>query len=256
MEWSIQQIASLAGTTSRTLRHYDDTGLLKPSRIAANGYRYYDEAALLRLQRILLLREMGLGLPQIAEVLAREREARAALETHLAWLQQERERLSRQIASVSSTIDALREGKALMPTEMFNGFDHTRYKDEVEQRYGKAAYAESDAWWRGLDATERKAWQQRSSDLTRDWVQAAESGVAPDSDAAQALARRHVDWLRGIPGTPAAKTGGSVKEYVLGLAELYVADSRFAANYAGKAGGPGGAQFVRDALRHFAQEEL
>lgn len=68
-DWSIQEIARLAGTTSRTLRHYDDIGLLPPSRIAANGYRHYDAASLVRLQRILLLRELGLGLPQIAEVL-------------------------------------------------------------------------------------------------------------------------------------------------------------------------------------------
>jgi DNA-binding transcriptional MerR regulator len=70
MEWSIQDIARLAGTTSRTLRHYGDVGLLEPSRVAANGYRYYDAAALARLQRILLLRELGLGLPAIADVLA------------------------------------------------------------------------------------------------------------------------------------------------------------------------------------------
>ena len=73
VEWSIQQIAKLAGTTSRTLRHYGDIGLLSPSSIGRNGYRYYDQAALVRLQRILLLRDLGLGLPQIADVLERER---------------------------------------------------------------------------------------------------------------------------------------------------------------------------------------
>ena len=58
--------ARSAGTTSRTLRHYGAVGLLEPSRIGGNGYRYYDEEALVRLQRIL---ELGLGLPAIAEVL-------------------------------------------------------------------------------------------------------------------------------------------------------------------------------------------
>ncbi|MFE7651143.1 MerR family transcriptional regulator [Streptomyces phaeoluteigriseus] len=72
-DWSIQEIARLAGTTSRTLRHYDDIGLLPPSRIAANGYRHYDGEALVRLQRILLLRELGFGLPQIADVPHRPR---------------------------------------------------------------------------------------------------------------------------------------------------------------------------------------
>uniref|UniRef100_UPI00046258CB MerR family transcriptional regulator n=1 Tax=Arthrobacter sp. TB 26 TaxID=494420 RepID=UPI00046258CB len=79
MEWSVQQIARTAGTTSRTLRHYDDIGLLKPSRTGDNGYRFYDQASLVRLQRILLLRDLGLGLPAIAEVLRREPDAEQAL---------------------------------------------------------------------------------------------------------------------------------------------------------------------------------
>ena len=73
-DWSIQDIARLAGTTSRTLRHYDDVGLVKPSRIGGNGYRYYDADALVRLQRVLLLRELGLGIPAIGEVLAGQRD--------------------------------------------------------------------------------------------------------------------------------------------------------------------------------------
>src|SRR6478735_11281239 len=92
MDWSIQDIARLAGTTSRTLRHYDDIGLLPPSRIGANGYRYYDRVALVRLQRILLLRDLGLGLPAIAEVLESQTDAAPALRNHLTWLQSERER--------------------------------------------------------------------------------------------------------------------------------------------------------------------
>src|SRR6478735_804597 len=69
VDWSIQEVARLAGTTSRTLRHYDAVGLLPPSRVAANGYRHYDADALVRLQRILLLRDLGLGLPAIREAL-------------------------------------------------------------------------------------------------------------------------------------------------------------------------------------------
>ncbi|EQM75197.1 MerR family transcriptional regulator, partial [Microbacterium maritypicum] len=101
-DWSIQEIARLAGTTSRTLRHYDDIGLLPPSRVAHNGYRHYDGPALVRLQRILLLRELGLGLPQIADVLGSASDSDAAaseasaLETHLALLRDEQTRLARQ----------------------------------------------------------------------------------------------------------------------------------------------------------------
>lgn len=258
-EWSIQDIARLAGTTSRTLRHYDDVGLLPPSRIAHNGYRHYDEAALVRLQRILLLRELGLGLPQIAEVLdpvnARQSEE-SALETHLELLREEQNRLARQIASVENTINALRGGEELMAENMFDGFDHTRYKEEVEQRWGRKTYADSDRWWRGMTDADRADWQQRVSDLGRDWTAAAESGIDPASAEAQDIARRHVEWLTGIPGTPAAVPGGEVKAYVIGLGEMYVADPRFGANYATSAGGTQGAEFVRDALRIYADGNL
>ncbi|UPL10952.1 MerR family transcriptional regulator [Microbacterium sufflavum] len=257
-DWSIQEIARLAGTTSRTLRHYDDIGLLPPSRIAANGYRHYDGEALVRLQRILLLRELGLGLPQIADVLRADAAptGAAALETHLALLRAEQNRLARQIASVESTITALRGGENLMAENMFDGFDHTQYKEEVEERWGRQAYADSDRWWRGMTDAERADWQQRVSDLGRDWVATAESGADPASPEAQELARRHVEWLTGIPGTPAAAPGGDVKAYVTGLGEMYVADPRFGANYATSDGGTRGAEFVRDALRIYADGNL
>lgn len=134
MDWSIQQIAKLAGTTSRALRHYGELGLLPASRIGANGYRYYDERALVRLQRILLLRELGLGLAQIGEILARETDERRALERHLEWLRGEQARLARQIAAVAGTIHGLDGEEELMAEKMFDGFDHTQYRDEVEQR--------------------------------------------------------------------------------------------------------------------------
>jgi DNA-binding transcriptional MerR regulator len=260
MDWSVHQIAKMAGTTGRTLRHYDGIGLLKPSRTGNNGYRYYGQESLVRLQRILLLRDLGLGLPAIADVLGREADAEHALGRHLEWLQQERDRLGRQIASVRHTIEELRAGGEIMAEKMFDGFDHTRYRDEVQQRWGKEAYAASDAWWRGIGAEEKAAWQEQSSQLGADWIAAAAAGVPADGAQAQDLARRHVEWLRGIPGTPAAAPAGAggagagpdIREYVTGLGEMYVADPRFAANY----GGSEGAAFVRDALRIYAETRL
>ena len=231
--------------------HYGDIGLLEPSRIGSNGYRYYDDAALRRLQRILLLRELGLGLPAIAEVLAGQKDDAIALRTHLEWLQQERERLARQISSVETTILTMEGGEQLMAENMFDGFDHTQYKDEVEQRWGSDAYAKSDAWWTSMSAAEKKEWKARVEALGRDWIAAAESGTAPDSDEAQALAQRQFDWLAGIPGTP-QENGGPTREYFVGLGEMYVADERFAKNY----GGAAGASFVRDAMKEYADRNL
>jgi len=252
MDWSIQEVARLAGTTSRTLRHYDDVGLVRPTRIGPNGYRYYDAEALVRLQRVLLLRELGLGIPAIAEVLEGQRDDIHALLTHRDLLLQEQQRLARQLASVEATINTLEGGEQPMAENMFDGFDHTQYKEEVEERWGKNAYAKSDAWWRSMSADEKKAWQQRLASLHADWAAAAEAGVDPESEEAQALAQRHFDWLRSIPGTPGGGGAGPSYGYLTGLGEMYVADERFAGNY----GGTTGAEFVRDALRVFADRNL
>ncbi len=255
MEWSIQQIVHATGTTSRTLRHYDDIGLVKPSRIGQSGYRYYDESALVRLQRVLLLRDLGLGLPEIGSILDLEISEEAALTTHLALLHQEQQRITRQIRAIRTTIQALQGGNNLVVDEAFDGFDHTQYKDEVEKRWGTDAYAKSDRWWRAMSEAERADWKSTVEHLGRDWIAAAnDPEIAPFSPSAQAIAKRHVEWLCSIPGTPAtpvkmnaegdAQVDANTREYVRGLAEMYVADERFAANY----GGVAGASFVRDAL--------
>jgi DNA-binding transcriptional MerR regulator len=252
MDWSIQEIARLAGTTSRTLRHYGDVGLLEPSRIGANGYRYYDEQALARLQRVLLLRDLGLGIPAIAEVLDGQRDNAQALKDHLQWLRQERGRVDRQITSVETTIRKMEGGEQLMAEEMLNGFDHTQYKDEVEERWGKKAYADSSRWWSSLSADQKADWMQQQKQLAADWAAAAGRVFTRLGGAAQALAQRHADWLRGIPGTPGYASGAPAKAYFVGLGEMYVADERFGANY----GGIEGATFVRDAMKVYAEKHL
>ncbi|MGM0928348.1 MAG: MerR family transcriptional regulator [Actinomycetota bacterium] len=246
-EYSIQEVAKAAGTTSRTLRHYQDIGLLEPSRTGHNGYRYYDDEALLRLQRILLLRQLGLGLPEINEVLEGTQDTTAALRGHLELLLQERDRLEKQIASVKTTIDKTERGEQLMAEEMFDGFDHTQYKAEVEERWGKEAYAKGDRWWRGMSDAERTSWKERSKQLISDWVAAGQIGMAADSDEAQALAQRQFDWLASANGGQEVSFG-----YFTGLGEMYVADPRFGANY----GGEQGAAFVRDAMKVYAERHL
>jgi DNA-binding transcriptional MerR regulator len=251
MDWPIHEVARLAGTTSRTLRHYGDVGLLAASRTGDNGYRYYDEAALVRLQRILLLRQLGLGLTAIGEVLAGERDDRAALLAHLRWLRSEQHRLVDQIASVESTIEKLKGGEQLMADEMMNGFDHTAYKEEVVERWGAEAYASSDAWWRAKTAEQKADFQREQAALAADWADAAARALDPAGAEAQQLARRHYGWVSGIPGTP-GYPGEPTKEYFVGLGEMYVADERFGANY----GGALGAAFVRAAMTVFAEREL
>ncbi|MYV63009.1 MerR family transcriptional regulator [Streptomyces sp. SID4931] len=246
MEWSIQEIARRAGTTSRTLRHYGDLGLLAPSRIGSNGYRYYDQDALVRLQRILLLRELGLSLPAIKDVLEGQRDTAVALRAHLRLLEQEQARIGRQIASVRTTLHKTQEGMELMAAEVFDGFDHTAHEQEVTERWGRDAYEEGDRWWRSLGEGEKKAFQDEHEAIARDWGRAREAGLAADGPEAQELARRHCAWLSS------AKEPS--RSYVIGLGEMYVADPRFGKNY--DRYGDGTAAFVRDALTVYARHRL
>ena len=248
-EWSIQQIARAAGTTSRTLRHYDDIGLLPPSRIGANGYRYYDQERLVRLQRILLLRDLGLGLPTIGEVLDGQTDTTAALRTHLDLLTIERERVQRQIESVRTTLRKTEGGERLMAEEMFDGFDHTRYEDEVIERWGREAYEKGDAWWRSLSDADKKRFGQMQIDIGADFGKAMKAGLAPDSAEVQAIARRQYDWI--TVGWQGRKPSA---EAFTGLGEMYVTDPRFTKTY--DAHGSGTAAFVRDAMKVYADREL
>ena len=246
MEWSIQDIARSAGTTSRTLRHYGEIGLLRPSRVGSNGYRYYDQDSLVRLQRILLLRELGLGLPAIAEVLAGQRDTAAALRTHLELLEQERQRITRQITSVRTTLAKTEGGQQLMAEEVFDGFDHTKYKDEVVERWGKDAYERTDRWWTSLTDEQKKAHQQRHLDIAADFGRAKVAGLTADSDEVQAITARLRDWV----GEAATVT----KPYFIGLGQMYVADPRFTQNYDRHAAGT--AELVREAMKIYAERNL
>jgi len=126
MSWSIQQVARLSGVTARTLRHYDDIGLLRPARVGANGYRYYEQAELLRLQQILLLRELGVDLPTIAAVVDGERDQIEALRCHHRRLVEQGARLDRLVRTVAATIAHLERGTDMPAEELFEGFRFNR----------------------------------------------------------------------------------------------------------------------------------
>ncbi|MER7501544.1 MerR family transcriptional regulator [Nonomuraea pusilla] len=249
MEWTIRQVAESAGVTSRTLRHYDDLGLLPPSRIGVNGYRYYDASAVARLQRILLLRDLGLSLPVIADVLGRQKDEEAALRDHVELLELERDRLEQRIRAVRHTLEAGRSGTAPSMRMMLEGFND-RYRDDIVSRWGERVFLESNAWWHGKTLDEQIAWKHDTDDLVAAWVAAWKDGESPGSGRAQALAARHVEWLGRIPGTPVADGDRERSvQLVRGLGQMYVQNPSFAATY----GGVDGAAFVRDALHEYAR---
>ncbi|MFJ9555906.1 MerR family transcriptional regulator [Nocardiopsis sp. NPDC101807] len=252
MEWTIQQVAARAGVTSRTLRHYDGIGLLHPSRVGDNGYRYYDMDAVARLQRILLLRDLGLGLPVIADVLDRQGDEEGALGEHIDLLEAERNRLDQRIRAVRHTLDARASGSDPSMQMMLEGFNDP-YRDEVVARWGERVFQESNDWWHGKTVRQQIAWKRDTDDLVDSWAEAWKDGVSPGSDRAQALAARHVEWLRAIPGTPVAEGDRERSvELVRCLGAMYVEDPNFSTTY----GTVEGAAFVRDSLHEYARTSM
>lgn len=188
MSWSIQQAARVSGVTARTLRYYDGIGLLRPARVGTNGYRYYEREQLLRLQQILLLRELGLDLTTIGQVVDAQRDPIEALRQHQRRLLDERGRLDRLAATVATTIEHLEEGTEMPAERMFEGFEMSpQHLDDLEARRvestGSTQQPEiaeikcNTAQWSEQD------WSQFNADghdLTRRLVALLRDGVAAD----------------------------------------------------------------------------
>lgn len=140
MAWSIGEVARMSGVTARTLRHYDEVGLLPPASVGSNGYRYYEESELLRLQQILVM-----GLVEIGAVLAKQVDPVEALRAHHRQLVAERDRLDTLARTVSRTIAALQDRKdddmstMQHPENLFEGFDASRYQDQARERWPQEA---------------------------------------------------------------------------------------------------------------------
>ena len=137
MEYSIHDLAQLAGISTRTLRWYDAKNLLKPSRVGENGYRYYGAAEVDRLQDILLLRELGLSLAEICSCVNDPTYDRATmLARHRAALRREKERIERLMTLVDDTLKDMKGERKMKETEKFEALKR-RAVEENEAKYGK-----------------------------------------------------------------------------------------------------------------------
>lgn len=247
---SIAHVSKSAGISSRTLRHYDQIGLLKPDYVSANGYRFYTDGQLVRLQQILLLKQLGIKLETIAEILDEQRDELVALSTHKEQLHRQRAALDRQIVALEHSISTLTTGGNMEPEKSFDGFNE-QYKQEVAERWGADAHEASNRWWRSKTGDQQNAFMEEVKMLNQDWITAGKNSVPADSFEAQELAARHVRWLQSAKGTPLdSGDPAQHKAYICNLGEMYVADPRFAKNYGGYA------ELVRDALRVFAERAI
>ncbi len=234
----------MARVSSRTLRHYDHVGLLPPARTGEGGLRFYERPQLERLQHIMLLRELGLGLTEIGRVLDGPGvDETAALRRHHGRLLAEARRLAQLADTVAATIEH-REKGTTMPTEnLFTGFRDDPHAAEARERYGDEAVRSQE---RAASRDDAQAAAIKAEGDTAHRDLAALMGSPVDDAGVQAVVARHHAWVCHF-WTPDAAA-------YTGLGRLYVDDERFTAPIDATA--PGLAAYLCDAIAVYARERL
>ena len=252
MEYSSNKLSKMSGVSARTLRWYDEIGLLKPTRIASSGYRVYGQDEVERLQQILFYRELDFPLDEIKKLMSvPEFDREQAFLNHLAELSQKKERLELLIENVTKSIAAMKGVNIMSDNEKFEGFkqslideNESKYGAEVREKYGDAAADESNAKLKGL-TREQYDESERLRILFEETLKSAFDNGNPAGESAQKACDLHRRWLCVFYPKYS-------KEYHKGLAEMYVADERFRANYDKLA--VGCTEFLRDAINIYCGE--
>ncbi|MFE1691556.1 MerR family transcriptional regulator [Streptomyces albidoflavus] len=244
MEYTVGQVAAVAGVTVRTLHHYDAIGLLSPSGRSAAGHRRYGDGDLDRLQRVLFHRALGFALDEIAALLDDpDADPRAHLRRQHALLTDRIETLRRMADAVAAAMEAAQMGINLTPKEkfeVFEGYDPDQYADEARQRWGHTdAYRESQ---RRTASYTKADWQRLKDEFDALHARVAEllaQGVPADAPEAMDAAEEHRRFIDGAHYPCDARMHTC-------LADMYVTDPRFTATY--EAIRPGLAQYLHDAI--------
>jgi MerR family transcriptional regulator, thiopeptide resistance regulator len=242
---TVKQLSKLAGVTPRTLHHYDEIGLLKPSRVGDNGYRYYGEESLLRLQQILFYRELDIPLEEIKKIMGRrDFDVLGALQSHKDALKTQVRRLNRLINTVDHTINHLKGNTIMSDKAYFEGFseeEQEKYAAEAEQIYDPETVRESNRKWKSYSAAKKESIMAEGKAIYTDLIAAMPKGAA--SADVQALVerwRKHMEYF----WTP--------KLYqLLALANGYNDNPRFKANF--DKVDPRLAEFMREAVKIYVE---
>ncbi|MGY1771810.1 MerR family transcriptional regulator [Blastococcus sp. SYSU D00813] len=242
---NVGEVAALTGVTVRTLHHYDRIGLLSPSGRSAAGYRRYSAADLDRLHQVLVYRELGFGLEEVATLLDDpDADPLEHLRRQHRLLLDRLEADRQLLAAVEKEMEARQMGISLTPEERFEVFgehDPAQYEAEVQERWGETdAYRQSRERSRGYTKGDWLRIKAEGEDLMGRMADALRGGVAPDSPPAMDLAEEHRQQIaRNFYDCP--------PEMHAGLGRMYVEDERFTATY--EAVAPGLAQWVSTAVQ-------
>lgn len=251
MEYTVKQLSQMAGVSARTLRYYDQIGLLQPRRSKASGYRIYGNAEVDALQQILFYRSMGMELAQIGALIHNPGFDRLrALECHIAALLEKRAHIDLLLDNAKKTIAHLRGEHNMENNEKFEGFkqklveeNEKNYGKEIRSSYGDEAMNRSNEAMMKLTPEEYRHWQSLGEQILEVLASAVKTGD-PAGRLAQEACQLHKQWLSlsGVPYSP---------QYHRSLGQMYAADPRFAAYY--DAAATGAARFLCDAIEIYCK---
>lgn len=252
MEYTIKEIAELSGVTTRTLRYYEEVGLLKPSRNSSD-YRIYTDNEVDLLQQILLYRSMDMNLKSIKEIINnKDFNIVEALQEHYNNLIEQRRHIDVLIKTVHKTI-AYKKGDVIMTDkEKFQGFKKEKLQDneekfgtEIREKYGNQTVKESNKKFVNLSEEDFNKMKEIEDEMFK-YLQEVITTKDLDSDAAFKVYDNHKQWLRYSWPTYSS-------EAHIGLAQMYVADERFAKYYNDRLKS-NGTEVLRDIIEKYAKQ--
>lgn len=248
MKYTVHELASLSGVSVRTLHYYDEIGLLPPSYIEKNGYRYYEEKELLKLQQILFFRELDFPLEEIKRMMGQKNfNIIEALRDHKKLIKLKRERLDNLIQTIDKTIKRMNSHK-IKDDELYDAFkdaDVKEYQEEVKQRWGNTdAYKQSMARTSKMTKAQMDELKADGKAHTQALADNMHKGIKhPD---VQALIKKSHEGVNLFYDCSL--------EMFRNLGNMYVDDPRFRAYYEKFA--PGLAVFVRDAINLYCDNQV
>lgn len=250
MSYTVQQLASIAGVSVRTLHYYDEIGLLKPTHVKSNGYRQYEEAELLQLQQIMFFRELELPLEDIKKILRNpDFDLKKALKDHRNLIEIKRKRMDELLLTIDKTIKKINKEKNMKDEELYEGFtkeEAEQYAKEAQERWGNTeAYKQSQERYGKMSAEEKKRVRDAGDQLLKEIAAKMKEGARPGSDEVHKLMDRHYNGLRAFYEPS--------MEMYRGLGDMFVSDERFTKTFEKYA--PGFAVYMRDAMHAYADAQ-
>lgn len=251
LEYTIKDVSQMAGVSTRTLRYYDEIGLLVPLRVSSSGYRIYGEEEINKLQQILFYREFDLPLDKITSLLhTRGHDREMLLREHRQKLLAKRDQIDQMLQTIEKSIAETKGMMRMKDTEKFKGLkekslkaNEEKYGKELREKYGEEVVEESNRKYRGQSQeTYEKA--ERLAQEILEKLYAAMEEKDPGSREAQEVAALHKEWISLYWPT-------YTKEAHRGLAQMYVEDDRFRAYYDKEK--EGAAEFLRDIIDIFTK---